>query len=158
MMEGDIWVESTVGQGSTFTIRLPATVVNHKGVMTSQVESFLAAAPPLPDGAPTVLVIDDDPTVHDLLQRFLYREGFRMVSAMDGEEALRLAESLRPAVITLDVMMPGMDGWSFLAALKANPVFEDIPVIMLTPASWPSGSSGWRPSRPTTPSTRRITR
>jgi CheY-like chemotaxis protein len=86
----------------------------------------------LPEGTSTVLVIDDDPTVHDLLQRFLGKEGFRMVAAGNGEEGLRLARALRPAVITLDVMMPSMDGWAVLTALKADPDLADIPVIMLT--------------------------
>jgi CheY-like chemotaxis protein len=79
-----------------------------------------------------VLVIDDDSTVHDLMQRFLHREGLRMATATSGEEGLRLARELRPAAITLDVMMPGMDGWAILTALKADPLLADIPVIMLT--------------------------
>ena len=69
----------------------------------------------------TVLVIDDDPAARDLMQRFLAREGFRVVTAAGGEEGLRLARELRPAAITLDVMMPGMDGWAVLTALKADP-------------------------------------
>jgi CheY-like chemotaxis protein len=79
-----------------------------------------------------VLVIDDDPTVHDLMQRFLRKEGWRIQAAISGEEGLRLAKTLRPAVITLDVMMPGMDGWAVLTALKTDPDVADIPVIMLT--------------------------
>ena len=79
-----------------------------------------------------MLVIDDDPMVHDLMQRFLRKEGLRIVTAAGGEEGLRLAKALRPAAITLDVMMPGMDGWAVLTALKADPEVADIPVIMLT--------------------------
>jgi CheY-like chemotaxis protein len=78
------------------------------------------------------LVIDDDPTQRDLIKRFLSKEGFSVRTAARGEEGLRLARELRPDAITLDVMMPGMDGWSVLSALKADRALRDIPVIMLT--------------------------
>ena len=77
-------------------------------------------------------MIDDDPTQRDLLQRFLSKEGFCVRTAMSGEAGLRLARQLRPVAITLDVMMPEMDGWSVLAELKADPDLRDIPVVMLT--------------------------
>jgi CheY-like chemotaxis protein len=79
-----------------------------------------------------VLVIDDEAAVRDLMQRFLTREGFRVVTAATGEDGLRLARERRPDAITLDVMMPGMDGWAVLSALKADPAVADIPVVMLT--------------------------
>jgi adenylate cyclase len=62
----------------------------------------------------------------------LTSKGFEVVAASSGEEGLRLAHELKPAVITLDVMMPGMDGWAVLRALKADPGLRDIPVIMVT--------------------------
>jgi signal transduction histidine kinase/DNA-binding response OmpR family regulator len=130
MMGGDISVESALGQGSTFTIRLPAEVVDPKADTTPRAEVFQASTQPA--GVPTVLVIDDDPTVCELLQRFLSKEGFRVACAAGGEEGLRLAKTLHPIVITLDVMMPGMDGWAVLTALKADANVADIPVIMLT--------------------------
>ena len=79
-----------------------------------------------------MLVIDDEAAVRDLMQRFLTREGFHVVVAAGGEEGLRRARELRPDAITLDVMMPGMDGWAVLSALKGDPSVADIPVIMLT--------------------------
>jgi CheY-like chemotaxis protein len=83
-------------------------------------------------GRGAVLVIDDDPTVRELLQRSLTKEGIRVVCAAGGEEGLRLARELQPTAITVDVMMPGMDGWAVLTALKADTALADIPVIMLT--------------------------
>lgn len=77
-----------------------------------------------------MLVIDDDATVRDLLQRFLGKEEFHVVSASGGEEGLRLARELRPDAITLDVMMPGMDGWRVLQALKSERTTARIPVIV----------------------------
>ena len=79
-----------------------------------------------------VLVIDDDPTVHDLVQRFLNKEGLKMIGARSGDEGIRLAKEMHPAVITLDVLMPGMDGWAVLTELKADPAISEIPVIMVT--------------------------
>src|SRR5207247_8431692 len=82
--------------------------------------------------AGSVLVIDDDSRVHELLQRSLSKEGLRVLVARSGEEGLKMAREQRPDAITLDVMMPGMDGWAVLAALKSDPELEEIPVIMLT--------------------------
>ena len=124
MMGGDITVDSVPRRGSTFTVRLPVTV-------TEAVATVVDTSADDGRGA-TVLVIDDEAAVRDLMQRFLVKEGFRVAVAASGEEGLRRARELRPAVITLDVMMPGMDGWAVLTALKADAALADVPVIMLT--------------------------
>jgi CheY-like chemotaxis protein len=129
MMGGDVTVESEAGRGSTFTIRLPARVAEPSEELV--VPSRAADRVTLP-GVGTVLVIDDEAAVRDLMQRFLGKEGFRVVTAAGGEEGLRRARELRPDAITLDVMMPGIDGWAVLSALKADRDVADIPVIMLT--------------------------
>jgi CheY-like chemotaxis protein len=94
--------------------------------------SEVSAAAPVEGEQGTVLVVDDDPAVRALLRRYLGREGFAVEEATDGETALRLARERHPDVITLDVMMPGLDGWSVLALLKEDPLVADIPVVMLT--------------------------
>jgi PAS domain S-box-containing protein len=132
MMNGEIYVESEYGKGSTFIIQLPARVVDPKVAQTK-----LAAENPFTDtveigSGDLVLVVDDDAEMRDLLKRYLTKEGFRVEAAANGQECLRLAHMLKPAAITLDVMMPGMDGWAVLTQLKAEPALADIPVVMLT--------------------------
>jgi signal transduction histidine kinase/CheY-like chemotaxis protein len=136
MMGGDVSVTSDYGKGSVFLVRLPAVVRKTKGDTQEQPTLTPAAIRPvvLPavEGSATVLVIDDDATVRDLLVRLLERENFHVITAETGAEGIRLAREHRPRVITLDVMMPGMDGWAVLTALKADALLADIPVIMLT--------------------------
>ncbi|MBW2668174.1 MAG: response regulator, partial [Deltaproteobacteria bacterium] len=133
MMGGDISVASTPGEGSTFTIRLPAVVREAGSEPEVSAELPAAVIPGAEAGTePVVLVIDDDPSALDLLSRTLKGAGVRVITAGNGQEALHLARTLRPVVITLDVLMPGMDGWDVLSELKATPETRDIPVIMVT--------------------------
>src|SRR5262249_57767484 len=108
----------TPGVGSSFTVRLPATVVDVRAQPTPS-RMFLVDGQPI--SVSTVLVIDDEPAVRELMKRFLVKEGFRVITAAGGAERLQLVRQIRPDAITLDVMMTGMDGWAVLAALKADP-------------------------------------
>jgi signal transduction histidine kinase/DNA-binding response OmpR family regulator len=144
LMGGDITVDSTVGVGTTFTVRLPAVVAEPPAEVAApptpvvsaaevaQTAAALAGAADDDEEAPLVLVIDDDPEARELIMRYLVKEGFRVLTASDGRHGLELARALRPTAVTLDVIMPGMDGWSVLAALKHSPETVDIPVIMVT--------------------------
>jgi len=134
MMGGDVTVTSELGKGSTFTIRLPA-------------EGARAGAPAAPPAAParpavatahkgangkTIMVVDDDATARELISRYLLEAGFEVACASSGVEALKMARELKPVAMTLDVVMPELDGWTVLSALKGDPDLASIPVVMVT--------------------------
>ena len=128
LMGGQVSVSSQQGCGSVFTIRLPAA----PGPDCQPTEMAEEDTATDEKGAPTALIVDDDPAARDLLTRFFRRQGFRVELAANGEEALIQAKNRPPAVITLDVMMPRLDGWATLAALKADSQLAAVPVVMLT--------------------------
>jgi signal transduction histidine kinase/DNA-binding response OmpR family regulator len=131
MMGGDVAVDSEPGQGTEFRLRLPASV-GGRAVEPEAARTEGGGAPAASTGERTILAIDDDPTARELIVRSLTKDGFRVVAASSGEEGLRLAKQVRPLAITLDALMPGMDGWSVLTALKRDPETAEIPVVMLT--------------------------
>ncbi len=135
MMGGDITVQSVVDEGTTFTVILPVQV-DDEGA-----EEKLHEPAPIPErflprqkvsSGGLVLVIDDDASVRELVARSLVREGFTVETAVDGATGLEKAREINPDAITLDVMMTGMDGWSVLSLLKADPDLQKIPVVMIT--------------------------
>jgi signal transduction histidine kinase/ActR/RegA family two-component response regulator len=150
MMGGYIKVESEVGKGTVFSIWLPLTVdeesiENNVSKRKARVQAANPKDKRLPEGAAnhlkkperrkriaTVLTIDDDPNVLELMERIYNREGFRAVSARSGEDGIELARKLKPDLITLDIMMPGMDGWEVLRRMKEDEVLREIPVIMVS--------------------------
>lgn len=123
MLGGDVAVRSEFGKGSTFVVTLPAVCA-------------VAGETPPPARAEgtagTVLVIDDERATHNLLERELGARGYRVVHAASGQEGLRLARDVRPDAITLDVIMPELDGWSVLRELKEDPDLRKIPVVLVT--------------------------
>ncbi|MGI4795099.1 MAG: response regulator [Janthinobacterium lividum] len=130
MLGGTVSVTSVEGQGSTFSVSLPSTY--------QPTEEALAENAPSADltdhtsNQDLVLVIDDDANQRALMTRFLHREGFAAQTAENGMVGLELARTLKPRAILCDVMMPGLDGWSVLNALKEDPELAAIPVVMVT--------------------------
>jgi PAS domain S-box-containing protein len=125
---GQVSVESTVGKGSTFTLRLPIEAVAAK-------EPAAVADPPVAANdvsRPLVLVVEDNPGAAEILARHLDSGGFRMVLARTGPEALKLAHELKPVAVTLDILLPEIDGWEVLTRLKADEATQDIPVLVVS--------------------------
>jgi CheY-like chemotaxis protein len=145
MLGGTVSVDSALGKGSEFIIRMPRNIDTVKELpdWTKGLDKPVHAGDVRFTGNSSanqerrkmlskVLVIDDEETVCDLLEKFLSREGFYIRTASNGKDGLRVAEEFRPDVITLDVMMPKMDGWSVLRKLKSGTLTRDIPVIILS--------------------------
>jgi len=133
MMGGYIDAESKVGHGTKLTVWLPSDISDGNSSFDQNEAIVLQTAEGLETKAKcTVLVIDDDASAREIISRFLSKDGFRAVSAPNGESGLKLAKQIHPTAITLDIMMPGIDGWTVLAELKANPDLADIPVIVAT--------------------------
>jgi signal transduction histidine kinase/ActR/RegA family two-component response regulator len=131
LLGGDLIVKSELGKGSVFTAQLPIQL-SDPALPTSVTSESTVSGAPTPGGGAQVLVIDDDPSVRDLMRRFLGKEGLRVTTASTGEEGLALARRLQPDVITLDVLMPGVDGWTVLSQIKNDPALASIPVVLVT--------------------------
>jgi CheY-like chemotaxis protein/nitrogen-specific signal transduction histidine kinase len=134
LMKGRISVESESGQGAIFTVQLPAQVAieTTESASSNGTSDASATFSKTKTDQETILVIDDDPSVRDLMSRFLTKLDFHVVAAANGEEGFRLAKQIRPLLITLDVVMPECDGWTLLGRLKSDPELAQIPVIMVT--------------------------
>jgi PAS domain S-box-containing protein len=132
MMNGSIDVQSVPNEGTTFTVTLPISINGTSRTSSTSISSDHGESSIAASSGPTVLIIDDDPNVRELLTRILTKEGYSPASAGNGVEGLALARRLSPSVIILDVMMPRKDGWAVLRELKDDPELKSIPVIMHT--------------------------
>lgn len=140
MLGGEVAVESEHGNGSTFRIE----VFDHAGTDTctatespssgdrAEVPAVAVESSEQSHSRDSVLIIDDEASVRDVLRRFLVREGYDVIEAESGSVGLELARKHQPFAITLDIMMPQMDGWAVLSALKADAQLANIPVVMLS--------------------------
>jgi PAS domain S-box-containing protein len=144
LLGGEVHVDSESGEGTTFKIWLPDEQADgapseepKAGQETSEATALLDEAADggergAREGSELVLVIDDDGDVRELLSRVAERAGYEVATAADGDEGLRMARRLRPTAITLDVKMPGRDGWSLLSEIADDPQLSEIPVVMVT--------------------------
>ena len=133
LMGGDVSVKSELGKGTTFTVTIQdieiegTSDINAEDLESLNRETALVSKK---DGKSTILVIDDDPTIRDLMTRHLEKNNFSVLQALDGAQGIKMAREYRPDAITLDILMPEMDGWSVLRTLKADKEVAHIPVVM----------------------------
>ncbi len=141
MMGGDVTVKSIINEGTTFIFTFLADyrdasedTKNKKATESSLIKNVVSLENQNTiqnKNAKTILVIDDDPTVSELIKRQLTKDAsYNVIIANNGKDGLKLAKELKPNLITLDILMPEMDGWSVLRTLKADPEVSNIPVIM----------------------------
>jgi len=126
MLGGSIAVESEEGKGSVFTVTLP---------LQSGPEPAPAAAsavPAIDQGRRLIVAIDDDPNVLSLLTQELEEEGYQVLGFTRAAEGIERAKELCPYAITLDIMLPGMDGWEAIGRLKGDPATREIPLLVLS--------------------------
>jgi signal transduction histidine kinase/CheY-like chemotaxis protein len=132
---GDVTVDSELGKGSRFTIDLPiagpSPVAAEKASNNGAVEHVDASLP-------LILVVEDDPASAELLARQIHKVGFRTQNARNGADAIAMAKAHRPVAITLDIMLPDIDGWEVLTRLKKDELTSDIPVIVVSVVDDPS--------------------
>ena len=133
MMGGDISLTSVINEGTTFTVSIPKLVIDPKKVK----EKLASSSINKDSNTFSILVIDDDPNAQELMKKFLTKENYDVIQATSGKDGLTLAKEHLPDLITLDVMMPEMDGWEVLTALQSDQKTKNIPVIMLTMANEP---------------------
>lgn len=126
LMGGSIQVESESGLGSVFTCWLPTSA--EEEIRGSEVRTGVHNRED--HGGTSILLIDDEPFNHQLMKRYLANEGWKLAFATSGQEGLQLAKKLRPKVICLDILMPSMDGWNVLSAIKSDPELQSIPVVI----------------------------
>jgi len=129
VLGGRVEVESQLGRGSRFTVHLPGTIDPARE--RAQAPEASQSQARVWDGA-TVLVVDDDSLIQSLVRAELESEGFRVVSAVDGIQALRLAREHRPAAILLDIHLPKLQGWDVLTELKSDSAVASVPVIIMS--------------------------
>ena len=127
---GDIWVESALGVGSVFSFMLPIAAEHETAGAAIQAPAAIAA----PDKTirRKVLVVDDEPNIRELLKYELTADGYAVLEAATGEETLAIARREHPAIITLDILMPGIDGFDILSLLHRDPETAAIPVILVS--------------------------
>ena len=124
---GDVRVTSKVGEGSVFTLRLPL-----QAAAVAPADEKVDGAGGADPSRPLVLIIEDDVAAAELLTRQLQAAGFRTHVARSGTEAIAKARSLHPAAITLDILLPEMDGWEVITRLKREEETSSIPVVVVS--------------------------
>jgi len=129
LLGGDVMVRSKLGEGSSFTLHIP---VNFADAASALGAAVAVDAVQGSEGAPLVIVIEDEPDARELAARALTRAGFAVQGVGGGEAGLALARTKAPALVLLDIFLPDRSGWRVLQSLKHDPKTQDIPVVVLS--------------------------